>query len=59
MSEPMIVRSVTVAEVMGDDGQLYLLTTTEGDPAAWDQMGMLGYALEQLRGVAAEYEDDD
>jgi len=55
----MIVRSVTVAEVMGEDGQLYLLTTTEGEPAAWDQMGMLSYALEQLRADAADYEDDE
>lgn len=55
----MIIRSVTVSEVMGDDGALYLVTSTEGDPAAWDQMGMLTYALEQLRADAADYEDDE
>lgn len=59
LSEPMTTRSVTVREVIEHDGAVYLITETEGDPAVWDQIGMLQYALTQLNVWAADPDDDE
>ena len=47
--EPLVVRSVTVSEVMEPDGQVHLLVTHEGDPSLWDQLGMLDAAAVSVR----------
>ena len=44
-----IVRSVTVAEVVGDDGGTYLTLDTTGDPTEWQALGMLDFAAAASR----------
>jgi hypothetical protein len=54
-----VVRSVTVAEVMDDDGEISLTIDTTGDPTEWQQLGMLDFALTATRLVVAWPDDDD
>jgi len=48
MSEPMVVRSVTVAEVMDGDGEVSLQIFSEGDPHPWDMLVMLMSAVQSV-----------
>jgi hypothetical protein len=43
------VRSVTIAEVINDEGQRVIEITTDGDPSVWDVLGFLDYADEVSR----------
>lgn len=47
--DAIILRSITVSEVMAGDGEMWLQIGTEGDPPTWTQMGMLAGAMEALR----------
>jgi hypothetical protein len=38
------VRSVTIAEVINDDGQRVIEISTDGEPSVWDVLGFLHYA---------------
>lgn len=56
---------VTIAEVMLDDGQHYLMTLADGDLSTWRKMGMLHGAMadERMRHsadvLASRIEGDD
>jgi hypothetical protein len=43
------VRSVTIAEVIDDNGRRVIEITTDGDPSVWDVLGFLHYADEVSR----------
>lgn len=47
--EPIVVRSVTVSEVMDADGAQSLEVRYDGEPALWDVLGMLMGAVEAVR----------
>lgn len=55
MSEPdddgevMILRSVTVSEVMDREGTRILTVHTDGEPELWDMLGLLTSGLESVR----------
>lgn len=54
------VRSVTIAEVIQDDGRRAIEISTDGEPSVWDVLGFLGYAdevcREQIRDSGAEWD---
>lgn len=57
MSEPVepddyVIRSVTISEVLGPDGARYITYATEGDPADWDVLGLIGYISAVIRSAA-------
>jgi len=55
-----VVRSVTVAEVMDDDGDISLTLDTTGNPTEWQALGMLDFAAAASRAdIAWPIEDDD
>jgi hypothetical protein len=43
------IRSVTIAEVIDDDGRRVIEISTDGDPSVWDVLGFLHYADEVSR----------
>lgn len=45
----MILRSVTVSEVMDREGTKMLAVQSEGEPELWDMLGLLTAALESVR----------
>lgn len=71
MSEPddaveaMVLRSVTISEVMQPTGELDITYNTEGDPELWTVLGLLEVGLIAVRndigalwGNAAHSDDD-
>lgn len=58
MASDLPVRSVTIAEVIDDQGRRVIEITTEGEPSVWDVLGFLHYADEvsrvQIRAAEAE-----
>lgn len=49
MSEDLVCRSVTVAEVIDPDGQRWVTLDNDGDPSPWDLLGLLHYAIELVK----------
>ncbi|HET6907833.1 MAG TPA: hypothetical protein VFH54_00715 [Mycobacteriales bacterium] len=47
--EVMILRSVTVSEVMDREGTRILTVHTDGEPELWDMLGMLTAGVESVR----------
>lgn len=47
--EVMILRSVTVSEVMDREGTKILTVHSDGEPELWDLMGLLSSGLESVR----------
>jgi len=51
--------TITITRVLGDDGELFLMTETSDDLHPWDILGMLAVVLEQeKRGIGNGHEDD-
>jgi hypothetical protein len=46
---PMILRCITVSEVMHHDGTKDLEIESVGEPEVWDMLGMLTAAVESVR----------
>lgn len=69
MSEPdaddevMIVRSVTVSEVMDREGTKILTVHSDGEPELWDMLGLLHAGVESVKVDLAKtwtiYDSDD
>ena len=59
----MVLRSVTVSEVMTDDGTICLSVHSEGEPELWTLLGLLHAGVESVRIDLAKtwtnYSDDD
>lgn len=49
----MVVKWVTIAEVVDDEGRRWLRTLTSPGAGTWDRMGLLGYALAEEQAIAA------
>jgi hypothetical protein len=62
VSDDFTVRSITISELIGEDGGRYISVGAEGDPTPWDVLGMLEYAVEVARrdvwGMAEAAEDE-
>jgi len=54
-----VVRSVTIAEVMDDDGDISLTLDTTGDPTEWQQLGMIAWAHAACTADATWPDEDD
>lgn len=54
-----VIRSVTIAEVLDADGERAITYNTEGDPADWDILGMLGYVEAIIRRQVNFPDDND
>ena len=60
MSESeVVIRSVRVAVILDDDGDTAISYSTEGEPAAWEVLGMLDYVASVIRSGASFDGDDD
>ena len=58
--DPIVVRSVTVTELMDGEGNRYISFDTEGDPEYWDVLGLLHYAVVSYDvDVAATWDNTD
>lgn len=61
--EVMILRSVTVSEVMDREGTKILTVHSDGEPELWDVLGLLTSGLESVRIDLAKtwaiYDGDD
>lgn len=48
MSQPndLPIKSVTIQEVIDENGKRQIEITTDGEPSVWDVLGMCDYAIE-------------
>lgn len=57
--DPIVTRSITIAELMDADGDRYITIDTEGSMPLCDILGMLTWALETYKAdVAIEWASD-
>jgi hypothetical protein len=59
MADGFVVRSVTLSEVVDDDGESYLTLSTTGEPADHHVLGMIAWAHAACTADATWPDEDD
>lgn len=62
--EALVVRTVTISELMDAEGEMWITVATTGEPTIWQQLGMVEAAGESIRLATrtmwtASADDDD
>jgi hypothetical protein len=62
-ADGLIVRTVTISELMDAAGEMWITIATTGDPTIWQQLGMVEAGAESVRLAVrtmwAEDQDED